>query len=207
MHLAHHMADQLLVEVHQVLVVPVGRVELHHGELGVVANADAFVAEVAVDLEHAVKATHQQALQVQLGRDAQEHFLVERVVVRLERLGVGAARDRVQHGRFDFEETMAHHELADARQRLAARHETLARAFVGHQVDIALAVLDFLVVDAVELVGQRAQALGQQADAVGVDGEFAGAGLEQHAFGGHDVAQVPVFEPACTSSPTLSLFR
>jgi hypothetical protein len=87
------VADQLLGEVHQVLVVPVGRVELHHGELGVVAHRDAFVAEVAVDLEHALKAAHQQALEVQLGRDAQEHLLLQRVVVRDERLGVGAARE------------------------------------------------------------------------------------------------------------------
>ena len=84
-----HVADQRLGVVHQVAVVPVGRVELHHGELGVVAHRDAFVAEVAVDLEHALKPTHQQALEVQLGRDAQEHFLFERVVVCDERLGIG----------------------------------------------------------------------------------------------------------------------
>jgi hypothetical protein len=89
----------------------------------------------------------------------------------------------VQHGRFHLQEAVLHHELADAGDRLAARHEALARLLVGHQVDIALAVLDFLVVDAVELVGQRAQALGDQAHLVGVDGELAHLGLEQHAFG------------------------
>src|SRR6218665_2277648 len=45
---------------------------------------------------------------------------------------------------------------------LAACHEALARLGVGDQVDIALAVLLFLVGQAMELVGQRAQALGQQ---------------------------------------------
>ena len=45
-----------------------------------------------------------------------------------------------------------------------------------------------------ELVGHRAQALGQQADAAGVDGQLAGARLEQVAFDGNDVAQVPVLE-------------
>ena len=193
-HLLDHMADQLLIEVHQVVVVPVGRVELHHGELGVVADADAFVAEVAVDLEHALETADQQALQVQLGRDAQEHFLIQRVVVRLEGFGVGTAGDRVQHRRFDLQEAVADHVVADAGQGLAAGDETAARGLVGHQVHIALAVLDFLVVHAVELVGQRAQALGDQAHAVGVDGQLTGARFEQHPFGRDDVAQVPVFE-------------
>src|SRR5690606_12007219 len=71
------LAQDLFGEVHQPAVVRVGCVELHHGEFGVVPGADAFVAEVAVDLEHALEAAHDQALQVELGRDAQEHFHVE----------------------------------------------------------------------------------------------------------------------------------
>ena len=42
------------VRSHEVVVVGVGLVELEHGELGVVAGADALVAEVAVDLVDAV---------------------------------------------------------------------------------------------------------------------------------------------------------
>jgi ribosomal protein L7/L12 len=158
------VAQHGLGEVHQVAVRPVGRVELHHRELGVVADADALVAEVAVDLEHALEAAHQQPLQVQLGRDAQEHLLVQRVVVGDEGLGVGAARDGVQHRRLHLQEAVLDHEAADRADRLAARHEARARGIlVGDQVDVALAVLLLLVGHAVELVGQRAQALGQQA--------------------------------------------
>jgi len=39
--------------------------------------------------------------------------------------------------------------------------KALARVFVGHQVNVALAVLHFLVGNAVELVGHGAQALGR----------------------------------------------
>ena len=115
-------------------------------------------------------------------------------MVRLERLGVGAARNRVQHGRFDFQKLVGHHELAQGAHSLAARHKTLARGLVGDQVHIALAVFDFLVGHAVKLVGQRAQALGDQAQAGGMDRQLACFGFEQRAFSGHDVAQVPVFE-------------
>jgi hypothetical protein len=46
-----------------------------------VAGGDAFVAEVAVDLEDLLQAAHHQALQVQLRGDAQEQLHVQRVVV------------------------------------------------------------------------------------------------------------------------------
>jgi hypothetical protein len=64
--LARRVAQQALGEVHQAAVVRVGLVELHHGEFGVVARAEALVAEVAVDLEHLLEAADHQALEVQL---------------------------------------------------------------------------------------------------------------------------------------------
>ena len=57
-----------------------------------------------------------------------------------------------------------------------------------------MAVFDFLVMHAVELVGHRPQALGQQAHDGGVDRELAGFGFENPTFCGHDVAQVPMLE-------------
>ena len=190
------MAQHVLGEVHQVVVVPVRGVELEHRELGVVPHRDAFVAEAPVDLEHALEAADDQPLQVQLGSDAQEHLLVERVVMGHERLGVGAARDRMQHRRLDLHEAVLDHEAADRRQRLAARSEARARGLVGDQVDVALPVLVFGIGQAMELVGQRPQALRQQAQLLDLDRELAGLGLEEQAFGTDDVAQVEVLEVA-----------
>ena len=96
------VAEELLGVVHHRVEVAVGLVELKHRELGVVAAVDAFVAEVAVDLEHPRHAGHQQALEVELWRDAQKQVDVQRVVVGLERPRGGAAGDGLHHGRFDF---------------------------------------------------------------------------------------------------------
>jgi len=86
-HFARDFGEQLLGEIHQVFVIPIGLVEFDHGELGVVARRNPFVAEVAVDLEHLLEAAHHQTLQVQLRCNAQIHFHVQRVVMCLERLG------------------------------------------------------------------------------------------------------------------------
>ena len=96
------MAQQLFGKVHHVAVVPPSGVKLHHGELGVVAHADAFVAEAAVDFKHALKAAHNQALQIQFGRNAQEHILVKRIVVGDERTRIGTTWNGVQHGGFNL---------------------------------------------------------------------------------------------------------
>ena len=120
------IANQAFGELHQVLVVPIGRVKLHHGEFGVVTHRNTFIAEISVDLEHPLKPTDQQALPVQLWRNAQKHFLVQRIVVGSERPGIRATWDGVQHGRFDFQEAVLHHEFANAANRFAAGHEALA---------------------------------------------------------------------------------
>ena len=88
---------------------------------------------------------------------------------------------------------------------LRARDEDLARILVGDQVEIALAVFLLLVGQAVEFLRQRAQRLGQQAHLRDAHRQFAGLGLEQHADGAEDVAQVAVLEVACASSPVSSL--
>ena len=103
-HLAGEVRDQLLGQPHHVGVVAVGLVQLEHRELGVVAGDDALVAEHPPDLEHPLEAADHEPLEVQLGRDAQVQVQVERVVVRDERLGRRAARDRVEHRRLDLDE-------------------------------------------------------------------------------------------------------
>ena len=188
------LADDGFREVHQPFVVGVGRVEFHHREFRVVTDRHAFIAEVAVDFEHAVEAAHDQALQVQLGRDTQEHLHVQRIVVRDEWFGRGAARDRVQHRRFHFHELVLFHEAADRRDGGGTRLEGAARLFVHDQVDVALAVLRFLVGQAVEFVRQRAQRLGDQTQLGDLDGQFVRLGLEQRARHAQDIAQVIVVQ-------------
>ena len=63
---------------------------------GVVGEVHALVAEDAANLEHALKAADDAALEMQLGSNAQIALLVERVEVRDERLSRGAALDSLQ---------------------------------------------------------------------------------------------------------------
>jgi len=69
--LSRKLAEERLGQQHQVLVRRVRLIELQHRELGVVLARQPLVAEVAADLVHPIEPTHDQALEVELGRDAQ----------------------------------------------------------------------------------------------------------------------------------------
>src|SRR2546428_1759953 len=76
---ANETAQQFFGEIDECAVVDVGPVKLEHREFGIPAVADAFVAEVAIDLVNARHAADDQPLQVELGRDAQKKVDVQRV--------------------------------------------------------------------------------------------------------------------------------
>ena len=97
--------DELLDPLHGVAVVGVRLVPLEHRELGVVLERDALVAEVLADLVDPLEPADDQALEVELRRDAQVVVGVERVVVRHERLCECAAVARLEDGRLDLDET------------------------------------------------------------------------------------------------------
>src|SRR5713226_4233534 len=187
-------AHQPFRQRHHVLPVLVGAVPLEHGELGVVARRDAFVAEVAVDLEYALQPPDHQALQVQLRRDAQVELHVERVVVGLEGPGDRAARDRLHHRRLDLEVAFVAQRLAQRLNYFCSSPEDLPYLRVDGEVDIALAVAHLLVGQAVELLRQRANRLCKQPDAARIYRQLALIGPEDRALDSDNVTEIPMLE-------------
>ena len=185
--------EHLLGEVHQVLVVGVGLVELEHGEFGIVARGDAFVAEVAIDLVYTLEASYDQALEVELGRDAQVEVDVERVVMRDERPGDGAAGDGLHHGGFNFDVAARVEEGADGFHDLAALDEDVAHLRIHEEVDVALAVTEFDVGEPVPFLGERQQVFGKEGQFFDVNAELAGARAKQITARADVIAEVEQF--------------
>ena len=120
-HLERARLHEIARDLHHRLVVGVGPIELEHRELGVVLPPDALVAEVPPDLVDALESAHEQALQVQLERDPQVQVHVEVSVVRDERPGHRAARDRLQDRRLDLDVPALVQVGPDRAQGLGAR--------------------------------------------------------------------------------------
>ncbi len=131
--------DELLRQVGDRVVVAVGLVGLEHRELGRVRGVRALVAEVAVDLEHPVDAADDGALEEQLGRDAQVQLDVERVGVRDERAGRGAAVHASAASASRPRRSPARRRCCAGCATAAARStHVAARLLADDQVDVAL---------------------------------------------------------------------
>ena len=189
-----HELVELLHHLHDFLVVGVGLVGLHAGELRVVGGVHALVAEDAAHLVHPLKAAHDQALEVQLGFNAQEHGQVEGVVVGAEGPGRRADFQRVQHGGVHLQVAPAVQELAHGGDDGAALAEGVAHLGVHNAVHIPLAVAQVGIHQAVELLRQHLEGLAQQGHGPDVDGDFPRLGAEGHAGDAQNVADVVLLE-------------
>ena len=160
--LGGEVGDELLGQLHHVAVVGIGLVQLEHRELGVVPGRQSLVAEHPGQLEHPLEPADDEALEVQLGGDAQVEVEVEGVVVGGERPGQRPTGDGVEHRRLDLDEATVLEEAAGQRHDAAAGLEDPHAGLVGPQVGVALAVAHVGVGDAVPLVAEAPAGLGQQ---------------------------------------------
>ena len=187
-------AVHVLGQVHHAVVVGVGLVELHEGELGIVAGVKTLVAEDAADLIDPLESADDEALEVELQGNAELEVLVQGVEVGLEGAGRSAAGVGDQHGGLDLHEVAVREEAADACDDLRAFHEDFAGGVTHDEVDVALAIAHVGVLEAVEFLRQGGQGLGQESELLGVDGDLAGLGLEDKALDADDVADVHSLE-------------
>ena len=184
--------EQILGERHHVVDVAVGLVELEHRELGVVPGGDAFVAEVAVDLVDLLHASDREPLQVELGGDAQIQLHPQRVVVRLERTRDRPSGDRLEHGSFDLNIAPLVEKAADRLNEAASGNERLSRVWIRDEVEVALAVADFDVGQAVPFLRERLHSLRQKRERLDPDRKLSGLRPEERTLDPDEVPQVEV---------------
>ena len=154
------------------------------------ARRHPLVAEIPGDLIHALDTAHDEALEIELGRNTKKQIDVERVVMRAERPGHGAPGDRLHRRRLDFEVSAAVEKLPQRRERLAAHLEHLARLGIDDQIEIALAIADFDVGQTVPLLRQRQVALGEKLDARRPDRQLVGARAKEVPFDADQIAEI-----------------
>ena len=80
-----------------------GLIGFEHGEFGVVATRDSFVAEIPIEFEDFSIATYEKTLEEELGSDAESELHTKRVVMGLEGAGGSSSGDALEHRSFYFE--------------------------------------------------------------------------------------------------------
>ncbi len=103
-------------------------------------NRDTLVTEIPVDLKHAIETADHQALQVELGSDAQKQIHLQGIMVGHKRFGCRAAGDRLHHRRFNFQVIVGNHIVTQQTDNVAAFAEYLTNLGIDHQIQIALPI-------------------------------------------------------------------
>ena len=157
----------------------------------------ALVAEVLANLVDTLEAAHDEALEIELGGDAHVHVLVERIEMGDERTGTGTTGNRLQRGGLHLGVAGLVEHAAHGAYHRGTLQEGLLHTLVHHEVDIALAVAQFGVVELVVghsvLVfydGQGLEALRQQREALGMHADLARLGAEHESFDANEVANI-----------------
>lgn len=163
------VGDEVFGQVHDVVDVGKGLVELAGGEFGVVGQVDAFVTELAADFVDAFQTADNQLLEVQFWGNAHEELHVQLVVVGLEGLGCGSTGNGVHHGSLDLDEIALVKVAADVADHLGAGDEGLAGIVVHDQIEISLPVTLLLILETVVLVGELVQAGSEESDFLSKD--------------------------------------
>ena len=111
-----------------------------------------------------------------------------------KRLRRGAARHRLQHRRFHFEETFRLEEPPDLTNDGDPLFEDRARTLVRDEIEITLPITRLDVLEPVPFFRQRPQGLGQQLELVNFEGRLAGFRQETIALDPDEIAEIDEFE-------------
>ena len=150
--------NELLGQVCDGVVVAISFIGFEHGELRRVRAVSTFIAEVAVDFEHALDATDECTLQVKLRCNTQEELHVEGVGVGHE----GACRRTtvhdLQHRSLNLNEVKLREGVAQRGHGLRTSKNVLPSLLANNEVEIAGAHTGFFV-ELVVHVGKRKHSL------------------------------------------------
>ena len=200
--LAGNPAEHLLDEVHHPVIVLVGHIDFHTGELRVVGLVHTLVAEVLGKLIDSVVAADNQPLEVELVCDAQVERNVKGVVVGDERTCGSAARNALENRGFHLEAALFVEVLAHSGDNLRPLDEGVLYGRVHDQVHVSLAVALLRIGEGVEYLAvlllddrQHPERFAKQGELFGVDAQLAGLGDEGEALDADDVADVKEFLP------------
>ena len=146
-----------------------------------------LVSEVSVDFKDCLQAAYDQPLEVEFRSDTQIAFDIQCIMMCHKGSGVGAARDRMHHRCFNFEEGFLFEKPSDQRDDPASLDKGLFYSRVHNHVEIALAVSELLILEAMELFRKWRDGLGDDPHRFAVQCDFASPCHEGVSFRFDDI--------------------
>ena len=137
------MDEELFHQLHHVIVIGEGLVELQHGEFRIVGPVDPLVPEVLGDLIYPLEPAYDEPLEVKLIGDAEVHGPVQGIVLGDERPGRRPSVEGLEGRGLHLEEVLPVHEGSNGRNDPGPGPKNLTDMWMNSQVRVALPIPGF----------------------------------------------------------------
>ena len=184
-----YFAIHLLRHPHPFFQIGISPIKLHMVEFLQMLAVDSLIAENASDFENLFISPDQKPFERKLQRDAHIKILIQRVVVRHERLGVGSAGSVFQNRCLHFQKSFLNQETPDGLPEDVFLSEKLARLRIRHQIQISFTKKLLLILDTEMFGRHRTDVFGEDFPIRHLDGFFFGFGEEQLAAHLHEIPE------------------
>ena len=163
---------EILCQLHEILVVVIGPVELNRGKLRVVCLIHPFVTEVSVDLKDRLHTADNKAFEIELRCDTEISVYTQCVVVGDKGFGIGTTGDGMHHGCLYLQEASILEKSSYQGDDTTTLLKVALDLWVHDHIQIALAVTDLLVCQSVKFLWQRRDGFGDDTHLLAVQGQL-----------------------------------
>lgn len=151
--------EQIFRQLHHGIQVSVCLVGFHGREFRIVGSIDSFVAEDTADFIDSLHSADKKTLKGKLGSNTEIEVLVQGIMMRNERSGIGAAEDRRKNRGLYFNESILVHEVLDTADNLRAKESNSLAVFVDDKIDVAFPASLLRIAKSMELIRKRMESL------------------------------------------------
>mmetsp|Transcript_49299 Transcript_49299/g.107571 ORF Transcript_49299/g.107571 Transcript_49299/m.107571 type:complete len:225 (-) Transcript_49299:549-1223(-) len=178
MNVEDHPTDQLLSDVHEIIIVCIRHVKFDRGELRIMSQINALVSELTAYLVNTVQPSNNEHFQVELRCNSHVQIQIQVVVMGDEWSGRSPASNHVHHRRLHLKETSCVQIATNVSCDLRSEHKGPSNVLIHDKIKIPLTVSHLLIFEASPLLRrQHVQAGGQQLDFSGENRQFPTFGL------------------------------
>ena len=170
----HHGGEHIFGEVHEVVEIGVGHVELAGCVFGVVGLINGLVSEVFAYFEDSLKTSYYAFFEEEFRGNSHVEFHIKIIVMGDKRSGCSSSRDHIHHGSLYLNEIHFGQVVSHIGDHFGPHNEGFPGLVVHDHIKVPFSVSAFSVLESCMGIGQHVQARGEQLNLESGNGEFLG---------------------------------
>ena len=170
----HHGGEHIFGEVHEIVEIGVGHVELAGCVFGVVGLINGLVSEVFAYFEDSLKTSYYAFFEEEFRGNSHVEFHIKIIVMGDKRSGCSSSRDHIHHGSLYLNEIHFGQVVSHIGDHFGPHNEGFPGLVVHDHIKVPFSVSAFSVLESCMGIGQHVQTRGEQLNLESGNGKFLG---------------------------------